>query len=428
MAARGTLGPKLAALAVGLLFACGALEAGLRLAPETISPRLLILFEPGLRERIASGRLPVKSDAAWIERDDGGPTFYILKPNTRIISIDHTETDRVSDEIGFCNPPGSYADHERIDIIALGDSFTFCHEVYDVETWPYRLGELTGRSTYNLGRPGSGLSEYLQLLRHFGLEKRPRVVVMNVYGGNDLRDAAYLAEYVSARERGEELGEVKPALPWLTHGALGRRSYGLNLLGAFASRVVARDPAEYLRAGIDFEYTLELDDGPLPFNVENRDLDEVAFARRLARSELSIEELWDPPLRRFAALSREHGFVGVITYTPSAHEAYGARTRFDDPSIQPELAALSAAQRGYLARRAPELGLLFHDFTPALQDATRRATEADLLYDARSVHYTAEGHATVARSLARFLESEGLPAVARPGGVKPRFSRRRPAL
>jgi hypothetical protein len=397
---------KLAAVLIGLALGVGALEIGLRVAPRAISPRLLILFEPGLRERIAAGTYPVGRDFVEVERDDQGPPLQVGRPNTEIVSIDVAAAPRRSDEAGFCNPPGSYADRESIDVIAIGDSFTFCHGVEATDAWPYVLGERAGLSSYNLGRGGSGPYEYLQLLKHFGLAKRPRVVVMNIYAGNDLRDAAYYADYREALVATGEPppDELEPLLPAMTHGPLGRQSYALNFLGAFVTRAAARSRDPDRRSDIDFRYTLELEDGALPFNVDNRDRDEVVFARRLAEGRVSLE-LWEPALRAFVELARAHGFTPVVAYTPSAHDAYGERTRFADGGLEPVLAAFGAAQRTFLAEKAHDLGYIFHDLTPDLRRAAARSSSSTLLYDPESVHLTPAGNEVVATSLARLLES-----------------------
>ncbi len=103
------------------------------------------------------------------------------------------------DSQGFCNPPRDAYERPTIEWLALGDSFTECLVTDPQSTWPSQLGEIAGRSIYSLGRGGIGPYEYLQLLRHFGLPKQPRVVIMNVYEGNDLRDSLRYQETVQAR-------------------------------------------------------------------------------------------------------------------------------------------------------------------------------------------------------------------------------------
>ncbi len=404
-------GVKLAALGFGVTLALVVLETALRLVPQAISPKLLILFEPGLRAAIASGAYPLQKDFQQIERDDGGPPLFVAKPDTRIVSIDDTPDGAVrsTDEIGFCNPPGRYNGHERIDVITLGDSFTWCHAVVPEQAWPALLGERAGLSTFSLGRGGNGPYEYLQYFRRFGIPKHPRVVVMNIYGGNDLRDAVSYGQYTAAIEKGEEPPSETPRniAPGLAASLVGRHSYSLNLVLAFVSRIASQDPSDWERTGIDFRYQLALSGGPVAFNTENRDRDEVVSARHLASGSTPVT-IWDAALARFAALAREQGFTAIVSYTPSAYVAYGDRVRFADPSIATSLLHLDDAQRRYLAERASSLGILFHDLTAALREASQHPDETGLLYHPVHVHLTARGNEVVAASLARFLDERGL--------------------
>jgi lysophospholipase L1-like esterase len=85
-----------------------------------------------------------------------------------------------------------------VDVVAIGDSFTWCSGLRAEDAWPAQLAPLLGRTVWNLGRGGIGLHEELQILRRFGLAKRPRVVILNFYEGNDLRDALRFAQHAGA--------------------------------------------------------------------------------------------------------------------------------------------------------------------------------------------------------------------------------------
>jgi hypothetical protein len=409
---KARVGPRFAAALFGTTLALSVLEVGLRLAPQAISPYLLVLFEPELRSRLASGSLLVRRDFEALERDDEGPPLYVRKPEARIASMDErgVESESRTDEIGFCNPPGSYENHATIDLIAVGDSFTWCHNVKAKQAWVYRLGQRLRTTTYNLGRGGSGLYEYLQVLKRFGLAKQPRIVVFNVYAGNDLRDADAYWTYRKELERTGQLPpreEPQSLLPAVTQGPLGRHSYAANFMLAFATRVRDHwlEPSEESR--VNFRYSLELPGGSVRFNEHDRDEDEVVYAHRLATGRVSLE-LWEDALRQLGELAKSHGFAAVVTYTPSAHTSYAPRVRFSDPAIAPVLAQLNRAQREFLAARAEILGYAFHDLTPSLLDAAARSDVDSLLYHPSSLHLTPQGHEAIAASLAKFLVERGL--------------------
>lgn len=404
-------GLRLAALAFGVFSSLAVFEVALRLVPQAISPKLLILFEPDLRAHIASGAYPLQKDFRQIARDDGGPPLYVAKPHTRILSIDETAdgAERFTDENGFCNAAGFYDGREQIDLITLGDSFSWCHAVVPQQAWPALLGGLSGLPTYSLGRGGNGLYEYVQYFREFGLAKNPRVVILNVYGGNDLRDAVAYQDYRAAVARGEEpdTGDPKPIAPALRDSIFGRHSYALNFLMAAISRLADKDASDWDKSSINMRYDLLLPGGTVAFNVENRDRDEVLFARRREDGSAPMT-IWAEALERFGSLAREHGFVAIVTYTPAAYAAYGDLVRLEDPSLAPLLEEFDAAQRRFLNEHASLDGYVFHDLTDDLLVASQHEDASGLLYDPVHVHLSVRGNQVLAESMARFLAEKGL--------------------
>lgn len=67
-------------------------------------------------------------------------------------------------------------------IAVFGDSFTFCSEVKDDETWPHYLSELTGRPVTNFGVIGYGPDQaYLKYRKVISRRRYPTVILgMNV--------------------------------------------------------------------------------------------------------------------------------------------------------------------------------------------------------------------------------------------------------
>jgi hypothetical protein len=267
-------------------------------------------------------------------------------------------------------------------------------------TWPSVLGRALGRSAYNLGRGGYGPYEYLQLLKLFGLAKAPAVVVMQIYEGNDLRDAARFHEYTRAAEAGkagfldragrEPLG-VDP-VPLLAN-PLGRHSYAYNLgvvglasAGGWGRRQLAALGGDS-RAQVNFRYRLAFPEGAVAFNIRDHDRDEVRSARDLREARLRLQVL-DEALAAFVALARTHGFTPVVAYAPSAYSAYAEFVEFEDPALRELMPWFHRTQVDYLATKARELGFVFADETPALQAQARRhrARKPALLPDQRPLH------------------------------------------
>jgi hypothetical protein len=383
------------------------LELALRLFPGAIPLSLLTEFEPGLRSSIAEQRkLRRVEDTVLIPRDDGGPAerMWIYKPHTEVTEpfdepgiVDTVRTD----DRGFCNSdPNAYANAARIDVAAIGDSFTWCTNVEPADAWPEILGRRTQLNVYNFGMPGRGLHEYLQTLKALALPKQPRFAVFAVYEGNDLRDAVrfHEARDDSKAQRPCPFGSPATCARYesLKHSLIGRYSYVFNVALAAAWRL-AYDRG---KKEIDFRYDVRFADGTSArFNSRNGDLDEVTYARALVRDEVSLE-LFDEPLRELAALGRAHAFTPVVVYIPSAYTAYRRSAEFDDVMVEQTLRQFSDEQRAYFAGKAKEIGYRYLDLTAALQRAAAQLPSTKPLYFRTNVHLTQTGHGVVAEAIA----------------------------
>ncbi len=413
-----------ARLLLGILTFCAILasgvELGLRAFPAELIPvGWLKRFHSDLRAEIAERlALPNERQMWELPRDDGGPPLKLYRPHMRtqqtFSASEHSDVTR--DAQGFCNPLRDRYDRPAIDVVVLGDSFAACVAADPEATWISRIGERTGLSVYNLGKGGIGPYDYLQILRYFGLPKDPKIVVMNIYEGNDLRDAVRYHDHVDAVRRGEPgypdaADRYEPELDYeaLLDRPVARKSYAINV-GAVAlgkarqgiGNLVARAAGEKPER-VNFRYKLRFPNGAaLPFNIQNADQSEVRYARRLRQGEVDLAA-WDAALARFVALAREHDFQPVVSYAPSAYTAYADFVAFEDEALTALMPWFSATQRAWLRDKADELGFAFVDLTPALQAAARALQEDERLYYPANVHYTPAGHRVVGEALATAL-------------------------
>jgi hypothetical protein len=363
-----------------------------------------------MRSAIAKRRkLQRAADTVVVPRDDGGPAdrMWIYKPHIEVTE-DFDEPGIVAtvrtDDAGFCNSdPQAFANAERIDVAAIGDSFTFCTNVAPADAWPEQLAKRSGLKTYNFGMPGRGLHEYVQTLKGFALPKKPRFVIFAVYEGNDLRDAVRFHEAVNDPQVQQPCPFASlSACAWhesLKSSVLGRNSYTANVALAAAWRYADRRS----KKEIDFRYDIRFPDGATTtFNARNGDLDEVTFARTLVRNEVRLEIL-DEPLAELVALGRDRSFEPIVAYVPSAYTAYDHLAKFEDGEIEGTLSRFSDMQRQHLARKAVQIGFRYLDLTTALQQAAARLPSTQPLYFRTNVHLTQVGHQLVAAELAREL-------------------------
>src|SRR5690349_584651 len=150
---------------VVILVTLAGLELGLRLFPSVIPLTLLKYFGSVPRDDIG-GRLKLASryNIYQLKRTDGGPPLKLYKPNAKVANpmVGAEEPGPVSlDRNGFCNAD-AVNDQTQLDIVAVGDSFTYCSGLKTANAWPAQLAKLTGRSVVNLGHPGIGVHEYVE--------------------------------------------------------------------------------------------------------------------------------------------------------------------------------------------------------------------------------------------------------------------------
>ena len=395
------------------------LEASLRLFPRLIPPFLLADFNPTARARIAEQLgFPTEKTVRLLPRDDGGPPrrMRLFRPGARV-TLDVPDPGFVktvtTDAEGFCNPrddAGTAAgEAAAFGVVALGDSFTWCTGVRADQAWPAVLGKLLGERTKNLGSPGIGVYEHLQIFRDYGARRAPRIVVLNIYEGNDLRDAEHFHDYQ------RQVGSGAPAATrrLLKDRPLARNSYAYNLIVVGARSIhhsARRMLLQWLgiptgeEIEIEFRYNLRFPKGEVAFNGSNLDQDEVRSARALRLGRLEASLLREG-LERFVDLSRRHGFLPVVAYTPSAYTAYAPVVDFRDQSLGELMPWFSAQQRAYLESAGREMGFTFVDLTPAFQKSAQVLAGEDLLYFPTVLHLTPRGHAVAAEALAQALRS-----------------------
>lgn len=402
------------------------LELALRVYPAAIPMSFLVKFDPLIRGRIAAElKLPTRQSFRNIPRDDGGPELLVPAPGM-VLDQGFRDVGAVNpqhtDAKGFCNEPGIDRDEGEIEILALGDSFTWCLAVPPGDAWPAQLADITGLKSYNLGIQAIGPHEYLQLLKWFGLAAGPKIVVMNIYEGNDYRDTFSYWAWVESMATGKVADEAKSRPQ---SGFLRRYSYVVSTVAAGYAVWREKSENQKVSEGIaaaagnndkaslryylatrnlhpDFRYKLEFPSGSLAFNPENGDLDEPNYAELVIQGIGDIT-LYDSALEEFVGLGNAYGFEPVVSYTPAAYTAYRSQVRFSDPSLYRLLGDFSDLQRRYFEERAPKIGYRFIDLTEDMQREAGAGGLERLLYFPLNRHLTPAGHRVVAETLAREL-------------------------
>lgn len=112
------------------------------------------------------------------------------------------DVDRIvdyrTDKNGFRNSSSM----RSANVVFLGDSLTEAAQVAEHDTFVRRVGAASGLSVVNLGRGAYGPQQELIVLQRYGLAYRPRVVVWQLFEGNDLADARVFAEWKKDPQQG----------------------------------------------------------------------------------------------------------------------------------------------------------------------------------------------------------------------------------
>jgi hypothetical protein len=318
------------------------------------------------------------------------------------------------DSLGFRGPDPV---PDSVDVVALGDSFTF--GVGTQHPWPEQLARELGISVLNLGMGGTDPPKFVNPLVGFGLPRSPEFVVLAYFEGNDLYTC-----YQPASPAGPRWGDTL-VLPDLVGGV--------------------REMVRFL--GRDQQLTSELTyDIATPFErvINGRTVTltfSPAYAATLllGRTAITTSENYriaQASLERIVQLTEAAGAQLVIAYIPERTHVYWPLIRDDDEllaGLNSDMYYRWEERLGCLAlvrgRNAPPLGTFlaemdrtiddqrtlirefavqhdipFLDMTPILQaEAAAGITLADPL----ETHYNDHVNAVLADEIAGFLTGPG---------------------
>lgn len=388
-------GGRVLAVILGILSAWLLLEIALRLVAEQLpmnvqAPLRQVYSAPWSQEYILEAPL-LRSDNYFgyvntpnlVNRRtvaNSGVTFHAttlnwLDPNSHV---------------GFRVDTPDWQPRWPVDVVTLGDSFTFCYTEYE-DCWSTQLADTSGLSVVNLGLIATGSTSHLRVLKTFGLSYKPRMVIWQWYG-NDYYDDYWL-DVISGAITTEVLvtpeiscEPTDPIQNWLRHHsavyAIGGMFFCASPLG-----LESVDP-----------YQTPLADGTLHFGQKAiRDQMDMSNFRNKYGLDLTREAL-------LAArdLLAETNTSLVIVLMPTKEETYRPLT---EPVLGADrLAALAQGREVMLAFCKSE-GLHCLDLLPALQ---ARAADQVFVYWPTDLHLNAEGNHVIAQAIYEYLQAQKL--------------------
>lgn len=191
----------------------------------------------------------------------------------------------------------------RVDVLAVGDSFTYGYGVGREDAWPQQLARQTGLAVYNAGVGGYGPCEYVEVALEL-LDLEPDIVLVGLMLGNDLINA-----YTSALSEGR-FPRYAP-----TDSALTAEIEAANAVASLEERARA--------AGLDVEAQRVEASGDAPRPLR-RWVSEHSSLYRLARELLRVARAGSSStVAARPTFEESAGRPGRV-----AHEAGGFRTVF----------------------------------------------------------------------------------------------------
>jgi hypothetical protein len=288
-----------------------------------------------------------------------------------------------TDENGFRNPPGN----NQADIVFIGDSFTEAATVAEEDTFARRVAKASGLTAVNLGRGAYGPQQELIVLKRYGLAYNPRVVVWQLFEGNDLADAEAFAEWMkNPRQVNTSLKEryINNSLltGWLTNTRLSDRSWPMVTL-RYQDGTVAR-------TGLRYRYD--------PAQTTNRPLG-------LSETMSAIEAGY--------RVCQTHGIQLLITVVPTMAQVMEPNISFD--RVEDQMTYLPGRKgndqkdfSGRIEEFCTQIGCGFVDTFAAFRQAATNGKRN--LYIPTDEHLDLGGHDVMAQMVVDWLRSTNIKA------------------
>lgn len=267
---------------------------------------------------------------------------------------------------------------ERVDIITVGDSWTYSLAVNDEQAWPVLLERaLAPRRVLNLGLIGGAPQQYLRVYETFGAKLSPTVLLIGLFLGNDLGDELNFDFWWRVESH---KGFIES---WLKKGRSGVRGW---LQKSYLYTLLNDLRASYQAGQFLQEKTVRLTDGG-----------RVRLAPRLLASPARLSSPRQPAfalvlqtLEHLQALATQQQTHCLILFFPSKEEVY--------------LPVLGEAAADLAAPFLPELdkrGIAYLDLGPHFR---QRAAAGETLFWEMDSHPNPRGYALIAEVVLAHLQ------------------------
>jgi len=307
-----------------------------------------------------------------------------------------------NDADGFRNSrPTSFS-----DIVILGDSFIE-YGFNEADIFPKRLEKkLPGLIVTNLGKGHYGPFQYLEVLKRYGIKKKPKYALFCFFEGNDIDDTE---DYLAWKHRGEE--KYADRYAWSSSKDFFRRYFA-----AVEGVVVSIRRATWFAAerifhkirqdeGYIHRWTADLKIGNKKgkmifyYRIETRPLDVLLNTKGWLGIKRALTEFKD--------ISARNNIVPIIMYIPSATHIYAEYSTMQSgrdwlKRRDEEIAAKQNVETAMVSL-AQELRLKLISLSPIFE---AQARDGKLLYHSLDSHWNPDGRELAAEYVAGILKAK----------------------
>ena len=266
------------------------------------------------------------------------------------------------------------------DIVAFGNSFTYCDDISPEGCWLRLLGDTTGLSVGDLGVSGYSTLAQARLLERYGPPLRPRVVLVTVFA-NDFRNNEQFDRWLRSGSDDFPRWLAQKRRKGPVGDTLARHSVVLRIFLA-ARRASSRQMEKYKDGTLDLAFSFD----PWWIKLTKHAEDSPGF-RLMQQALLAME-----------AQAEQMGAQLVVLLLPTKEEVYWDIARQyvkEDVDIDHPRAVV----RAFCEKK----GLKFCDFTDGLRAEARKGRQ---LYLRVSGHWNEAGHAFMAAATERCLRAQ----------------------
>jgi lysophospholipase L1-like esterase len=268
---------------------------------------------------------------------------------------------------------------EHAAVVLVGDSFVEGVLVPQDALVSSELKRLLGVEVANLGQSGYGPQQELAVVRRFGSQLKPRLVLWFFFEGNDLIDVPRYEDFIKNRDE-----IIK------SRDSYANRSFIRNVLFTLAGLTApkpAQDESEaHRRSGRFGSETLYFAYPGAP--LTKTDLENLTTAKT------SILQAHQH--------TEQQGSRLVLVYVPTKFRVYSNLCEFPEDGYGKTWKTNDLPFR--LGAWSKDQGIAYMDLTPAL---TKSAANGELVYFTDDGHWNAKGHQVVAEALADHVLSSG---------------------